>query len=1094
MAKTAVRLDHHHFGANPDDKDFDLSAARETHQAIMQRWDDPREGDDYKAMVLKTIQDATAAEIEKHKPAIQRFLNDWFGRRNKLLAKAIVKSYVEVSVSAAASFGKDWSAEQRAKHPHGYHGYFRHTGRFEQPKQPLSYAQQQAGNVAAVQALMAQAATIAAVGGRQQDVEYRIRNKKGDIRTHAPARGKVPKLKRGEAVVGIRGAGVSGDHLTVGDRTFNLLQALGMSAKTAGGLVPAEGESTLYTGAKQFHDDWANYAGTKEYGTDTGRAFKRIESGSKALKTIAQGSPKAQVAAAVGQYVGSYGPEAEKVIGPHARRAAYQYRGVERKPRGLPDRPQGMTPEQYHGLLVGTISRHVPSRQIHELNLASGYTAPSHGYLLDQNGDVVTEAHGYADDHYLPFKLSGLWKMKPAKRGEPGGSYIRTRSTGGPTTEDIYASAISGAKGFTVASRQGTYQLTFDNEFAHDKRFGDIALGMSKRYGKILDAVASGKVKVHGEVTQAQYEQLLKDEHDRLLAAAGDNLEARARVTEQAQKNVEDMVRAQENPKVGRTLFLNGEGYQHALEALKSQYPYYIDSVAYHRPSDPNFRAIGPDKLPVERRGNPGERDTGYVKPRHLKSQDVLVGYFDPLISGFANRPQWLDDERIRNTGEIRGDLAYYQNWPTNPYRRGGLTTTQQAAPGTAGNQAGTATGRTGSVVVGGVRTGLDAEAQQLHNQVVQIVARMQQRGEDMDGPEVTRLRAWRQDPIAFQQYINRHGHPNVRAELKAIAETRGIHNVEVRPDEEPDREAKLMDEIQAIGEYEGTRRFLDENRYKVIRAELANASADMPGGDADNPYSYYNVAAEHEQELLDKAYPKPTATSPGHPQRGSKMQQAKAMLKAEREVAAYEEANDVPTENRWDPFEVETEHLVPEAEQEAVPVIERGDVEAAAADTDEKFWTGIQDSVLRGLRQVQEAHRHDEPSDQDSDEWSMWADQKQMIKDAIGAWDDLNPAAGAEVNAQAEHAARAAQRLYRDHPGMGNYTINLPVAGQPSSATREESARKLFEMMNAMLPENQPKPRETSKRYVVVGKGVGQRYSVSKKENKIVVTVRRAA
>lgn len=42
--------------------------------------------------------------------------------------------------------------------------------------------------------------------------------------------------------------------------------------------------------------------------------------------------PKTRAALAAGKYVGDYGPEAEQVLGPHIRRSAYRYRGVERAP------------------------------------------------------------------------------------------------------------------------------------------------------------------------------------------------------------------------------------------------------------------------------------------------------------------------------------------------------------------------------------------------------------------------------------------------------------------------------------------------------------------------------------------------------------------------------------------------------------------------------------------------------------------------------------------------------------------------------------------------------------------------------------------
>ena len=133
-----------------------------------------------------------------------------------------------------------------------------------------------------------------------------------------------------------------------------------------------------------------------------------------------------------------------------------------------------------------------------------------------------------------------------------GGSYIRTRGTGGPTTEDIYASGVSGAKGFTVASRQGTYEVNYDSDFSHNKRFGDIAMGMSKRYGKILDAVKNGNVVAKGEVSDAKYKEW--------VAQGMVDFEGSENQQQQAYDQANRMVAAQESQQ-GRKLTLNGEGY-----------------------------------------------------------------------------------------------------------------------------------------------------------------------------------------------------------------------------------------------------------------------------------------------------------------------------------------------------------------------------------------------------------------------------------------------------------------------------------------------------------------------------------------------------
>jgi hypothetical protein len=47
----------------------------------------------------------------------------------------------------------------------------------------------------------------------------------------------------------------------------------------------------------------------------------------------------------------------------------------------------------------------IPTETENDTMLKTGNTPPSHGYILDRNGKVVSQAHGYADDHYVPFNL-----------------------------------------------------------------------------------------------------------------------------------------------------------------------------------------------------------------------------------------------------------------------------------------------------------------------------------------------------------------------------------------------------------------------------------------------------------------------------------------------------------------------------------------------------------------------------------------------------------------------------------------------------------------------------------------------------------------
>ena len=861
MAKS-VQLDHHHFGRAADDPQFDLDRARAAHADVMARWDDPKEGDAFKAMLLHTINDATTEQITAHRKDIQAFLDRFATERREAVGKAIVRTYVECAVNAAQEISKKkkrpWH-EQDWKRNHGQFSSFVGTlGTGEAPSTPYGSIEERnqvrgGSGFAAYADVLSQAARIAEasgqVGVKGQGVEFRIADRKGNIRTARGAKaGQLPKLRRGEEVVDLKGTGIHGDHLTMGQSTFNLVQALGVPSQAAGraGQVVGIGDDF----ARRWNQETAN-----EYGTHKGKAYQRIKSGADALHTIAGTNPKAQVAVAVGRFVGDHGAEAEKVLGPKARKKGYQYRGVERAPRDVPARVRGN-----HDLLVARISRHIPTRTVHELNLSSGHTAPSHGYLLDETGKVHTEAHGYGDDHYLPFRLSGLTRLR-------NGSYIRTRSTGGPTTEDIFAASVSGAKAFTVASRQGTYTVGFDPEFTHQKRFGDIAAGMSRRYGKILDAVKNGKVKKFGEMTDRQYNQIYQDK----LAELGDTPDA-----ETAARTHADAARKAQESDDGRTLDLNGEGYDYALQSLASQYPFYLhyqvrdgsakvnpkDPTGYAKPGDPRFLD---EKGHYERVGNPNEEDTGYVKPRHLKTEHALVGYHDKEIAGQTKTATGQPS----GTGKIKGSQAYYQNWAHNPYNP--KNRTQQAPPGGGGTSGGTtgamATGQVGSNNVqqgsqlrsapgqGRVNfmTGDDQHKGDLRAKVAAYYKYKQDNGEPMNadmeqwgGNSQAFSDAYDADPKAVETKVNEH-HGRVAPKL-------GLTNQPVNhADETPD-----VADGDVRGQYNEAHAFLTSEYGKGLRNEVSQHAAGMYEADpdsfnganpAENWWFYHNAPRE---ALLD--------------------------------------------------------------------------------------------------------------------------------------------------------------------------------------------------------------------------------------------------
>lgn len=444
------------------------------------------------------------------------------------------------------------------------------------------------------------------------------------------------------------------------------------------------------------------------------------------------GGPKVQAALMAGQMVGELGPEAERYAGPSIRRMGYRYRGTERTPdekmlRSL--KASGNTREQL--LMLGSNKEYsmedttmgvervpVPNKflgyfqgqlanpKLINLQTNSGAIAPSEGVILSRDGQVVTQAVGYGDDHYLPFNMRKLAKAK-------GGDYVRTRTLGGPTTEDIYAGMISGARSMTVVSHSGVFTIEFDPAFRGGRRLNDKAARMTKKYGQLVDSLASGQVKtddvpqdrrvelkervameIPGDTPQIQQdrEQKYKD----LLSIERKNPQPseamREAWTEEFGATIADKydsgdgspmswshLKAQAGIKAGQPietdreaisvlgldakyekftqskeraykrenspLRLNGEGYRDAISALQEQFPYYIKEVNWIPPGQ----------------GSPasGRNDVGYVKPKHLRAEKIQEGYFDPSVEGYMND---------KGTGKRTADRENYSN--QGAYRR----------------------------------------------------------------------------------------------------------------------------------------------------------------------------------------------------------------------------------------------------------------------------------------------------------------------------------------------------------------------------------------------------------------------------------------
>lgn len=330
----------------------------------------------------------------------------------------------------------------------------------------------------------------------------------------------------------------------------------------------------------------------------------------------------------------------------------------------------------------------LPDPSLTNLHAASGATPPSEGVLMDVNGQMMAQDVGHGDDHYLPFKGGKVGKAK-------GGEYVRTRTAGGLTTEDIIAAGKSNLRATTVVSHSGIFTMEFypGKEIDTDQ--------IQSRYGKLLDSLAKEKVQKNPisperetEIYEKAREQipgitsLAVDRRRNLIEdmkrAEKDNPTPAAETKDQWRKeflleNAEKFSDPDGNPytaeriiedsgKYGvemfsdtdaidrlglgekykkyethkmreyqsslRALRLNGEGYDKALKALKEQFPYQIKSVNW-TPPDAQSAKI---------------EDLGYVKANFNRPDKVQEGYHDKEIEGEPkHRASQTDFQNYRN-------------------------------------------------------------------------------------------------------------------------------------------------------------------------------------------------------------------------------------------------------------------------------------------------------------------------------------------------------------------------------------------------------------------------------------------------------------
>jgi hypothetical protein len=460
------------------------------------------------------------------------------------------------------------------------------------------------------------------------------------------------------------------------------------------------------------------------------RLFGLLGSGAKVLEEGFGSNKVTQMA----RFVGAVGPQAEEVLSPYVRRAAYRYRGTEVKPSTAlnpatadpnieaTQRERGLTGDSLAQQVIADnaslyLATTLPKDPIlARLSEKSGQVLPSRGAIFDSQGRPVTEAVGFTDDHYLPFDLKNLGSLR-------GGQYVRTRVTGGLTGEDVYAAVMTGARNVQVVSESGVFTLEFQPDFRGARANSDKARSMYDRYLKILDAVdksglylqdlppqkireinrmARDQAKYGGdedaireELTQAARDEMddVSDTELKSLAAqafkiaTGKEVDPENALAEGAalpsrqrrafNESLEDAEAMARSSKVNR-LRLNGEGYATALKTLEAQFPQFI-----RRTDRRDLSALGKEAgrdMPKTRRL---QQDRGYVSPGGLRADKVRSGFY---ASGSINQSPKSQSARSGSTpasvasSASEGQSAGATGQETTP-KTGGETDSRPGAP-----------------------------------------------------------------------------------------------------------------------------------------------------------------------------------------------------------------------------------------------------------------------------------------------------------------------------------------------------------------------------------------------------------------------------
>lgn len=448
-------------------------------------------------------------------------------------------------------------------------------------------------------------------------------------------------------------------------------------------------------------------------------SFTRLRSLGQGL--AATGAPGVSAVGHAARVAADIGPEAQRALEPGIRRTAYRYRGTERKPSGavvrqgdalaaatyghgeLPAALQTELIQASHeiaaykakesqrqgapgvrapaaealsplaGALLAnpkgkddqtllarvsdfgalTLRKQVPDLDTAKISLAAGKMPPSLGLLFDADGKLVSEAQGFNGDHYLPFDLKNLKRLK-------GGSYVRTRTTGGLTDEDVYTGLLTGARQITVVSNSGVFTLELDPSLRGGRRYSDKARQMVERYAALTKVIGGGKLlqtdidpetmkqirsqahqRAEGDealtetyirdaVDAARLKAKYEESDDDVLMAQADT-QARAGQRQGATSNASFQqhrneiftgLQAQAREKQIKAYRLDGEGYGAAMKALQTEFPYFIRDQKF-TPLQEYLTSRG-SLTAAERLPKRGGADIGYTRRNELSPRATI--------------------------------------------------------------------------------------------------------------------------------------------------------------------------------------------------------------------------------------------------------------------------------------------------------------------------------------------------------------------------------------------------------------------------------------------------------------------------------------